>query len=109
MADIIKGLTSEEVLNNQKLYGKNVINNKRKNILIIILEFLIKQPIFYLSILCISLYIYNGEIINFILFGIISIIILLIHSYILIKIRKITNIICKNKKTIGKNKYIVMI
>ncbi len=100
MADIIKSLTSEEVLNNQKLYGKNVINHKRKNILIIILEFLIKQPIFYFAILCISLYIYNGEILNCILFSIISIIILLIHSYLLIKIKKVMKIMCKNKKII---------
>ena len=100
MADIIKSLTSEEVLNNQKLYGKNVISNKKKNILIIILEFVVKQPIFYLSILCISLYIYKGEIINSIIFGIISIIILLLYSYLLIKTKKITSIICKNKKTL---------
>jgi len=89
MKDKYTGLTEIEVLNNQKLYGKNVITYKEnKTLLKNILKFL-KYPTFLLLVILVILYIVLGEIIYATIISIISIIILISNIYQQIKLNKI--------------------
>ena len=82
MSNVNECLKTEQAINNQRLYGKNIISYKKQNILLLIFEFIIKQPMFYLGIIGTSIYIYLNKYIYALIFIIITILILTYSIYI---------------------------
>lgn len=82
------GLSKKEVEYNQNLYGKNEITYKDNKFLEIILN-IIKQPIIYILITCLIIYIVLGKLLYAGIVGSIDIIIIINYIYQHIKTEKI--------------------
>jgi len=87
------GLNNEQIENNQKLYGKNIIQFENQNKVLKNIILVLKQPIFLLIVISIILYIISKQYIYTLISIISSIILLTIKIYQVLKNNKIkTNI-----------------
>ncbi|MBE6152829.1 MAG: HAD family hydrolase [Firmicutes bacterium] len=91
------GLNDNEVLNNQKLYGKNTLTNNNKNSYIKLII-----PIILSLIICVILYLILNKTIYAVIMIFISILILIIQIYKRIKLSKIIENLNKFKNNICK-------
>ena len=88
MKNEYNGLTEKEVLNNQEIYGKNIIIYKEKNKLLKNIINILKEPMFLLLIICVVLYAFLGELTDAIILGIAVICVIGIQVYQQIKTNK---------------------
>lgn len=89
MKNKYNGLNDNEVFKNQKLYGLNILNNKKNNIFINTL----KNPIIIVLILTTILYIILNKKIYGLILGVVTILIIIIELFQKNKINKLSNLL----------------